>query len=252
MATIHVRNLSHFFPGGNGHGLQVLNNVSLTVQDRQFACLLGPSGCGKSTLLNLIAGLLVPTRGTIDFEGRPRDSVNIGYIFQEPRLLNWRTVSQNLEFALRVKGVPREEHPALVDRYLRMVGLDQFKNAFPLTLSGGMQSRVGIARAFAIRPDVLLMDEPFSSLDELTARQLRRDLLALWEKERLTVLFITHNALEAVYLGDVVHIMTNRPTEIFNSRTVPLSRPRDYRNPEIFRLQQEIVDQLLSRVGSLE
>ncbi|MBI2370518.1 MAG: ABC transporter ATP-binding protein [Deltaproteobacteria bacterium] len=252
MATIHLRSLSRSFPTQDGQPLPVLVDVDLTVRDRQFACLLGPSGCGKSTLLNIIAGLIPPSAGSIEFEGQDPGSVNIGYIFQEPRLLNWRTVADNLDFALRVKGVPRQERPAVVERYLKMVGLDQFKDAYPLTLSGGMQSRVGIARAFAIRPDVLLMDEPFSNLDELTARQLRRDLLDLWEKERLTVLFITHNAMEAVYLGDVVHIMSHRPAEIFSSREVPLPRPRDYRNPEIFRLQQEIVDQLMARVGELQ
>ena len=252
MATIHIRDLSHTFGTQNGQGLTVLKNVNLTVKDRQFACLLGPSGCGKSTLLNMIARLLSPSAGSIEFEGQDPKLVNIGYIFQEPRLLNWRTVADNIEFALRVKRVPRQNRPAIVERYLKMVGLDNFKHAYPLTLSGGMQSRVGIARAFAIHPDVLLMDEPFSNLDELTARQLRRDLLDLWEKERLTVLFITHNALEAVYMGDVVHVMSNRPAEIFTSREIPLPRPRDYRNPEIFRIQQEIVDQLLNRVGDLE
>jgi len=252
MATIHIRHLSHSFSTANGYSLPVLKDVNLTVRERQFACLLGPSGCGKSTLLNMIVGLLSPSGGAIEFEGQDPKSVNIGYIFQEPRLLNWRTVADNIDFALRVKGVPREKRPPIVERYLKMVGLEKFRDVYPLTLSGGMQSRVGIARAFAIHPDVLLMDEPFSNLDELTARQLRRDLLDLWEKERLTVLFITHNALEAVYLGDVVHVMTSRPAEIFTSREIPLPRPRDYRNPEIFRIQQEIVDQLLTRVGNLE
>jgi len=219
------------FVRADGRSLDVLDDVSFTVEPRGFVSLVGPSGCGKSTILNLLAGLLAPDRGTIRIGGHPLDRRRhrIGYVFQKPRLLNWRTVRQNVEFALRADGV------------LALVGLTPFADEFPLTLSGGMQQRVAIARALAIEPDVLLMDEPFSHLDELTARAQRRELLRFRDKIEATVLFVTHNALEAVYLADRVFVLGARPTRIEAAFTVEAPRTREIDEPYVLQLQRSVL-----------
>lgn len=242
MTSIEINNVSKWYPLPDGEPLHVLDDINLTIEDESFACLLGPSGCGKSTLLNIIAQLDSASRGEISFGDQGQDEVSIGYVFQDTRLLNWKTVENNIRFALKTKGIPKTEHGERITKYLQMVGLEKFRDNYPLTLSGGMQSRVGIARAFAIEPDVLLMDEPFSNLDELTARELRSDLLDMWVAESQTVLFITHNALEAVFLGDIIHVMNDRPTDITNSRTVDIDRPREYGDPKLFDIQEELVE----------
>jgi len=231
------------FVRADGRPLDVLEEVSFTVEPRGFVSLVGPSGCGKSTILNLLAGLLVPDRGVIRVGGRPLDrrSHRIGYVFQKPRLLNWRTVRQNVEFALRSDGVRGATSRARADAVLALVGLAPFADEYPLTLSGGMQQRVAIARALAIEPDVLLMDEPFSHLDELTARAQRRELLRFRDKIEATVVFVTHNALEAVYLADRVFVLGARPARIKAAFTVEAPRTREIDEPYVLQLQRSVL-----------
>lgn len=230
MASIDISALSKSFPRTGDTPLAVLDNINIAVGDGQFACLLGPSGCGKSTTLDVLAGLTPGDTGTIRINGAPDDgSFTFGYVFQRPRLLNWRGVRGNLEFALRSRAVPREQWNSRIERYLALVGLGDFAEVFPLALSGGMQQRVALARAMVIEPDVLLMDEPFSSLDELTARRLRVELLDIVAEQEMTVLFVTHNALEAAFLADRIYVVSKRPATVLTDIEVGLARPREPR-----------------------
>lgn len=231
------------FVRSDGRPLEVLGDITFSVASGAFVALVGPSGCGKSTILNLLAGLIEPDAGTIRVGGRPLDRQRhrVGYVFQKPRLLNWRTVRQNVEFALRAEGVPKSEWDRRVHAVLGLVGLDQFAAEYPLTLSGGMQQRAAIARALAIEPQHLLMDEPFSHLDELTARAQRRELLRFREKISATVVFVTHNALEAVYLADRVYVLSARPAHITAHFAVEAPRTRDMDDPSLISQQRAVL-----------
>ncbi len=222
-------------------GLVALEDVSLTVADREFVCLLGPSGCGKTTVLNVLGGLDQDYAGEVRIAGQllRRNGAypfRIGYVFQEPRLLPWLTVRGNIHFALESAGIPREEWRDRTDTWLGRVGLSDFAHAHPHELSGGMQQRTSIARAFAVDPEILLMDEPFSGLDELTARAMRQHQLALWQETRKTVVFVTHNCFEACFVADRILIFTPRPGRVQQEITVDLPRPRDYESSRLFEL----------------
>jgi ABC-type nitrate/sulfonate/bicarbonate transport system ATPase subunit len=254
---IVVKNLDKDFPPGDGgHGWKALDSVSLSVNAGEFVAILGPSGCGKSTLLNILAGLESDFKGEVLVHGYPvgRDAgrkVRVAYLFQEPRLLLWRTVRGNVEFGLEAAGFPRGEWGSRADEWMRLVGLKDFADFYPLQLSGGMQQRAAIARAFAVEPEVLLMDEPFSALDELTARRLRQELLALWETHRRTVVFVTHNSVEAAFLADRIMIMKRGPASTICDE-IPLNhlkRPRSYDSEVQFETQREVVRRLLQHVG---
>ena len=243
MATIELRELTKAYrmPSGNGV-LQVLDGFDLKVNDGEFVCLLGPSGCGKSTTLDILAGLTAADSGEVTVGGSAGwEGLTVGYIFQRPRLLNWRTVRQNLEFALAGKGVPRKVWRDRTEKYLQLVGLTDFADAYPLSLSGGMQQRVSLARGLVIEPDVLLMDEPFSSLDELTARRLRLELLEIVSKQRTTVLFVTHNALEAAFLGDRICLVSSRPARIVDELSIPIPRPRSPEDTALVEIQRRVL-----------
>jgi NitT/TauT family transport system ATP-binding protein len=245
MSIIEIDHLSKQFERrDDGDDLLVLNDVSLTVEDRQFICLLGRSGCGKSTLLNLISGLDRDYDGAIRYSGRPAKGgappLNIGYVFQEPRLLPWQTVRANLLFALRHSNVPSGQRAERAAHWIERVGLAGFADSYPHELSGGMQQRASIARAFAIDPDVLLMDEPFSGLDEFTGRSMREQLLELWRETRKTVLFVTHHCFEACYLADRIVVLGRRPGRIVEDMTVQVPRPRDYESSELFELSNAV------------
>lgn len=246
MSYLVVDNLVKTFHLQNGAPLPVLGGVSFAVQEREFCCLLGSSGCGKSTILNVLAGLMTPDGGRVTVEGRSLDSspVRTGYVFQKSRLLNWRTVRENLHFVMEAGRIPRSEWKGRVERYVKLVGLEQFADEYPLSLSGGMQQRVAIARALVIDPDILLMDEPFSHLDELTARTLRHELLRIWREDRRTILFVTHNALEAVYLADRIHLFSPRPARIMKTVAVEIPRVRQFEDPRVIALQKEILEAL--------
>lgn len=208
--------------------VKALDEVSLGIADNEFVSLVGPSGCGKSTLLNIAAGLDTPTSGKAFVSGRlvSGPSPERGVIFQQYALFPWLTVRKNVEFGLQIKRVPAKERREISDRYLEAVGLTDFADMLPKTLSGGMKQRCAVARAYAVQPEVLLMDEPFGALDALTRVQLQDQLLATWSQEKRTVLFITHDMDEAVYLSDRVVVMGARPGRIIKTVVVDLPRPR--------------------------
>jgi ABC-type nitrate/sulfonate/bicarbonate transport system ATPase subunit len=228
---LEVRQLSKVFFEQNDSrkpALVALYNISLTVRRNEFVSLLGPSGCGKTTLIRIIAGLLAADRGEVLVENRPvtgpgRDRC---MVFQQFGLLPWRTVLANVEFGLEIEGVPREERAAVARRYLDLVGLKGFEHYYPHQISGGMQQRVGIARALSKQPDILLMDEPFGAVDAQTREQLQEELLKIWGQTDTTVIFVTHSIDEAIYLSDRIIVMQARPGRVKEEFSVDLPRPR--------------------------
>jgi NitT/TauT family transport system ATP-binding protein len=223
-----VERVSKTYPGGrDGRPVDALADVSLTVEAEAFVAVLGPSGCGKSTLLNLVAGLLTPTAGRVFFEGGPPGRRSpTAMVFQEFALFPWRTVAANVELGLEEAGLPRAERQARARAYLELAGLAGFETRYPHELSGGMRQRVGIARALAVDPAVLLMDEPFSALDAQTRQLMQEELLGIWERTRKTIVYVTHNIQEAVYLADRVVVLSRRPGRVLADLPVPLKRPR--------------------------
>jgi NitT/TauT family transport system ATP-binding protein len=203
-----------------------LENVSLEVAEGEFVCVVGPSGCGKSTLLRILAGLVPPTSGRVVFTGGGRGKPLHSLVFQEYAVFPWKTVFENVAFGLQMRGVPRPDREAAARAWIERVGLHDFADAYPRQLSGGMRQRVGIARAFANDPEVLLMDEPMGALDAQTRLLLMDELLRLWEADRKTVVYITHDIDEALLLGDRVVLMTARPGRLKATYTVPFARPR--------------------------
>jgi ABC-type nitrate/sulfonate/bicarbonate transport system ATPase subunit len=253
-ASIRIENLcKDFHSHGIGAAWRALENVSLKVESGEFVTILGPSGCGKSTLLNALSGLDEDFSGAVAIEhnGVRANKARVAYLFQEPRLLPWRTVRSNVEFALDAAGFAKSEWGDRADKWINLVGLKGFAEFYPLQLSGGMQQRAAIARAFAIEPEVLLMDEPFSALDELTARRMRQELLSLWEADRRTVLFVTHNSMEAVYLSDRILIMKRGPGSHVCEEIVldHLARPRVYEDPAQFETQKNVLQRLMHHVA---
>jgi NitT/TauT family transport system ATP-binding protein len=226
-----------------------LRGVDLAIEDNEFVALVGTSGCGKSTLLSIAAGLESHDEGTIALDGEPitMPGLDRGVVFQSYTLLPWLTALGNVEFALKAAGSAGRDAQALARAHLHLVGLEGFEDAYPNELSGGMRQRVAIARALSYRPKMLLMDEPFGALDALTRHHMQELLTAIWEKHRLTVLFITHDVEEAIYLSDRVAVMTNRPGRIKSILPVPLPRPRRYElisSPEFRILQLQVLDEI--------
>ena len=249
-AAITIRNLGKSFVTSGGHDLMALQDVSFEVAENEFLCILGPSGCGKSTILNVLSGLEPVTAGDVTIHGRERSSQPlIGYIFQEPRLLPWATASENVKFAVDQLHLPPSESEARIRESLELVALSKFSSAYPHELSGGMQQRVAIARALAVDPHILLMDEPFSSLDEITARGMRKLLLELWEQRKKTIMFVTHNMFEAAFLSDRILLMTRHPGTIYKAISTGLPRPRDYEDPNIFAVSTNISRDFLREIG---
>lgn len=213
---LEIKNVNKSFASGKGKTLPVLENINLTLQEEEFVALVVPSGCGKSTLLNICAGLLSPDSGAVSFTGaEEKREPAISIVFQETGLMPWRNVQENIAFGLAAGHVlPKKEWPERIAHYVGLVGLSGFEKAYPHQLSGGMRQRVGIARALAVSPDLLLMDEPFSALDAQTRIIMQEELVALWEKTRLTTLYVTHNIQEAVMLADRVVLLSRRPGRI--------------------------------------
>ena len=259
-ASITLKEITKVFRGRGGtEAFKALDKASCSVAAGEFVCVLGPSGCGKSTLLNILCGLDPQHEGSAEIQGRPvREQLDagfrVGYVFQEPRLMPWRTVRQNIEFALASCDFPASEWAKTIDRCLALVELSNFADFYPLQLSGGMQQRASIARAFAIEPDILLMDEPFSALDELTARRLRQQLLKIWASYRSTVMFVTHNAFEATFMSDRILVMTKGPGGKFCDEIdmTGLPRPRSYEDVNVFEASRHVVQRLFGHVGSLD
>lgn len=255
---IDIRGLSFWY---RDQPVPAVRNVDLTVSKGEFACIVGPSGCGKSTLLSILSGLFTPQQGTVMVDGKTlfaggrrttADPVPCGYMFQDARLLPWRTVRQNITLALKAAGHPQHTWDDTVRAHLRMLRLEGYENAWPLNLSGGQRARVAIARALAIQPAFILMDEPFSTLDEVTGRFLRGELLELWERTGVTIVFVTHSIREAVYLSDHIYLMTAGPGEVFGRETIDLARPRGYEDPRLTEIEGRLVDMVLDRWGYFE
>ena len=223
-----------------------VSDVNLEVTDGEFVCLLGPSGCGKTTLLRLVAGLDTPTEGKLFLDGRKIEGVNkeCGFVFQEYVLFPWRTVRGNIEFGPEVKKMPKEEREKISQHYIELVGLKGFENHYPHELSGGMKQRVGIARAYANNPKLLLMDEPFGALDAQTRNLMQAELLRIWEKEHISALFVTHSVDEAVYLADRVAVMSARPGTVKEIFKNDLPRPRVRTSPEANALRDAVLRSL--------
>ena len=225
--VIGIEGVSLIYRSRNAE-VHALDNISFAATDREFVALVGPSGCGKSTLLKLISGLLPHYSGMVRVNGRPISgpTASIGIVFQSPLLMAWRTVLENVLLQVEIRNLRVADYLAAARDLIRLVGLDGFEDAHPHQLSGGMQQRVGLARALAVNPQILLMDEPFGALDEQTRRLLQEQLLQLWEEQRKTVVFVTHSMDEAVMLGDRVMLMTPRPGRVKEMIDVPLQRPR--------------------------
>jgi NitT/TauT family transport system ATP-binding protein len=225
---IECQHITHTFVSTEGQETLALQDVSLGVHDSEFLCLLGPSGCGKTTLLRVIAGLISPDDGMVLLDGQPSMGTNSdkGMVFQRDATFPWLTVEKNVEYGLKLRGRSRAERQPLVEKYIQLVGLAGFEKAYPKELSGGMRKRVDIARTYAYNPKVLLMDEPFGSLDLFTKTRMQAELLSLWSQERKTVVFVTHDLDEAIYLSDRVAIMSKRPGRIREIIDINLPRPR--------------------------
>jgi NitT/TauT family transport system ATP-binding protein len=234
-----------FFPK-SGAPVLALDDISLEVADQEFAVIVGPSGCGKSSLLRLVAGLVEPTSGEITLDGTPvtRPGKDRGMVFQSYTLFPWLTVRDNVEFGLRIGGIPAEKRKHISDHFISEVGLEGFENSYPKQLSGGMMQRVALARALANDPEILLMDEPFGALDSQTRSLMQELLLQIWEHSHKTVLFITHDIDEAILLGDRVHVMTARPGRIKERVEIDLARPRQVdvlTSPEFIAIKRKIM-----------
>jgi len=227
-----------------------VDNVSLKVRNNEFLSIVGPSGCGKSTILRMIAGLETPTSGKILLENKEvnEPDADRGMVFQQYTLLPWRTVLENVTFGLEVKGMPKSERIDIARKFIKMVGLEGFEEAYPYELSGGMQQRVAIARTLANDPKIVLMDEPFGALDTQTRAILQDHLLKIWQKDRKTVVFVTHSVEEAIYLSDRVIIMTARPGKIKSVIDIDLERPRKRTSLEFLEYKKRIIDELKSEV----
>lgn len=242
VAKLQAHGLERRF-GIGSRAVQALGPMDLTVEDGEFVCVVGPSGCGKSTLLRVIAGLIRPSAGRLDIGHADKSRALSAMVFQDYSIFPWKSVAANVRFGLDMAGVKRSVSGPRVDGWLAKLGLSDFADAYPSTLSGGMRQRVSIARALAVEPEVLLMDEPFAALDAQLRMILQEELLTLWQEDRRTVVFITHSLDEAILLGDRVVVMSARPGKVVADFRVPFERPRSPElrgTAEFAALEQEI------------
>ncbi|MCE5335724.1 MAG: ABC transporter ATP-binding protein [Desulfobacteraceae bacterium] len=239
-SKIQVRDLSKHFGS-----LVVLDQMNFDIYDGEFLCIVGPTGCGKTTFCNVVTSLLPCTKGAVTLESEPIDfkKHNVSFVFQEPSCLPWRTVWDNVKIGLEIKGYPKKEIRERVSEVLDLTGLTRFKDFFPNAISAGMKQRVGIARAFVTEPDMLLMDEPFGQLDTSTRFHIENSLVQLWQKKKQTVIFVTHNLEEAVYLSERILVCTQKPTKIKKEVYVGhLDHPRNIADPEFVKIRREVTD----------
>jgi NitT/TauT family transport system ATP-binding protein len=262
-SKIAIKDVSRIFFSPQGERIEALKDVNLEVEDAfsaagrdigEFRVLLGPSGCGKSTLLRMIAGLDKPTSGQVLVNGEivTHPGKDRGMVFQKYTSFPWLTVADNIAYGMKINGVPEAQRKETVDRLLQSVGLTEFANVYPETLSGGMQQRVAIARTLALRPSVILMDEPFGALDAQTRSDMQQLLLQIWDETACTILFVTHDVEEAIYLADRIFIMSSHPGTIVEDVHVPFDRPRDLglkENSEFHDLQHYVLGRLRSAPG---
>ncbi len=254
MSLIQVEHVDKSFATAHG-SISIMKDVSFEVKDADFLAIVGPSGCGKSTLLRLIQGLDHPTGGRISFHDKGVDTVcrHMAMVFQNFALFPWLTVAQNVSFGLEALNWDKTRIATQVERYISVTGLDGFQEAYPRELSGGMRQRVGLARALAVEPEVLLMDEPFSALDALTAESLREEILQLWRDPALppdAVLLVTHNIEEAIQLADRIVVLSRRPGRVLAEVSVDLPRPRDRKSPAFYDLTDKVYS-LITQPGPL-
>jgi NitT/TauT family transport system ATP-binding protein len=248
-ALIRIENLTKVF-STNGQSVTAIKNMSLSINEGEFVSLIGPSGCGKTTILRMIAGLETSTEGEIYERGNLVEGPgpDRGMVFQEFALFPWRTVIKNIEFGLEIKGIPKNERRKIALEYIDLVNLEGFENAHPKELSGGMKQRVGIARALANDPDVLLMDEPFGSLDAQTRNIMQKELLRIWERTNKTVVFVTHSVDEALYLSNRIIVLTARPASVKTDFVIDLPRPRDRAGEDFAKMRHAILAEVEDEV----
>jgi NitT/TauT family transport system ATP-binding protein len=240
---LRISGLNVVFPN-EGQPIHVLHDIDLALAEGEFVCILGPSGCGKSTLLNVVGGFLAPTSGRVLIDGEPvvgPDPRRI-FVFQERGLFPWLTTEENIGFGL--DRLERDERRARIERYVGLVGLAGFERAFPHELSGGMKQRVEVARALAMNPDMLYLDEPFGALDSITRLTLRKELLRIWETERKTILFVTHDIEESVQLADRIIVLSQRPAVVRRIVQMDLPHPRDLSSRRYLELRDSIFDEI--------
>lgn len=230
---IVIENVGKKFTSAKKEEVTALEDINFSIDEKEFVVLVGPSGCGKSTLLNIVGGLLSPSSGSVYFEGMMDKEPNLAIVFQEIALFPWRTVYQNVIYGLEEKKVSKQELKEKADFYIEMVGLTEFKDAYPKQLSGGMKQRVGIGRALAVEPDLLLMDEPFSALDAQTRTLMQEELLTIWNRTQLSTLYVTHNIQEAVYLADRIIVLSRHPGRI--KSIIDIDLPKMGRGEEQYR-----------------
>ncbi len=253
MAEVDVSHISKVHVSADGEPTLALHDVSFHVKNREFLSIVGPSGCGKTTLLNMLAGFEQPTHGEARIDGEliTRPGWQRAVVFQEFALFPWYSVFENVRYGLRRKRLPEAEQKRLASYYVDLVGLSGFERRYPRELSGGMRQRVSIARALAVNPLLLLMDEPFASLDIQTREYMQDELLKIWERERPTVIFITHSIDEAIKLSDRIAIMTARPGRIAEIKSVDTARPRDSTDPAVVQLAGDVRRWLRHRISEV-
>ena len=239
---LEIRNLTKTFSTEDGE-MMALEDVSIEVKPAEFLCIIGPSGCGKTTLLRMVAGLDHPSSGEIILDGKEvkGPSPDRGMVFQEFSLFPWRTVIKNVTFGLEIQGIEKKEQYRIAEKYIELVGLQGFENHYPYELSGGMKQRVAIARALATEPSILLMDEPFGSVDAQTRNILQEELLEIWKRTKKTVLFVTHSVDEAVYLADRVAVMSARPGCLIKCLDIDIPRPRKRTSLEVNEFREKLL-----------
>ncbi|MDY0386398.1 MAG: ABC transporter ATP-binding protein [Methanolobus sp.] len=247
MGRLKVSNVTRRFIKDKNDFVLALDNISLDVADKEFVCFVGPSGCGKTTLLRIVAGLDKPDEGEIFLDDKKIENPgpDRGMVFQEYSLFPWKTVIDNIIFGPQMSGIKKKDALEHAEKYLELVGLQQFRDSYPYELSGGMKQRVAIARALANEPSVLLMDEPFGALDAQTRNILQQELLGIWLKKHITILFVTHSVDEAVFLADKIVLMSARPGKIKEIINIDLPRPRDRTSLEANVLRDRILKSLL-------
>ena len=254
--VVRIGGVAKEFVGGRDAVTTALSDIDLTIAQGEFVSLIGPSGCGKSTLLRLIGDLIGPTRGSVEINGRPAHAARLareyGMVFQAPVLFEWRTVEDNVKLPLELLGMGRSERDQRAGEMLELVELGDFRRHHPYQLSGGMQQRVAIARALALQPSILLMDEPFGALDEMTRERMNDEVLRIWQRTGTTIVFVTHSIPEAVFLSTRVVVMSARPGRITRLVDVPLPHPRNEdtrEDPRYFRVVTEVREALRAGGG---